>query len=428
MNSEFNTIGAFGGALRAFVQCKRLSVLTMAIISYIVVAFNVVKLHCDAAEPWGMYFQDSASPIMEGIVNLHDHISYFLILILFAVTWMMAVLLFSSYVPKGFTKSTPYNSNGEYELGTSLKDLNHGSVIEVVWTISPAIILVLIAFPSFRLLYLMDEMIEPTITIKAIGFYSCFSRNNIYKNKTNIGGLKLYISNKIKDASTLNLFKVRGQKNNYICRSFNQNCRAINRNGPHNIDVISVMVGSLLGDAYAHKRSGEGVRLSYRQSIVHKEYLFYLWTFFYNAGYTTALEPRMYTRNVKNKTYYGYEFNTLTFRSLNFLHKLFYTKGKKSLDKRLLHYVNRQALAVWIMDDGGKAGKGLRLSCNAFTYSEVSFLKEILEKKFNLSCTIQNIYIIDKYSIYILKSSMPTLIKLVYPYMHKSMLYKLDIS
>jgi len=124
---------------------------------------------CDAAEPWGMYFQDSASPIMEGIVDLHDHISYFLILILTAVTWMMAVLLFSSYVPKGFTKSTPYNSVGEYEIGTSLKDLNHGSVIEVVWTISPAIILVLIAFPSFRLLYLMDEMIEPAITIKAVG-------------------------------------------------------------------------------------------------------------------------------------------------------------------------------------------------------------------------------------------------------------------
>ena len=124
---------------------------------------------CDAAEPWGMYFQDSASPIMEGIVDLHDHISYFLILILTAVTWMMAVLLFSAYVPKGFTKSTPYNSVGEYEIGTSLKDLNHGSVIEVVWTISPAIILVLIAFPSFRLLYLMDEMIEPTITIKAVG-------------------------------------------------------------------------------------------------------------------------------------------------------------------------------------------------------------------------------------------------------------------
>lgn len=136
---------------------------------FIAVVSSLDYTFCDAAEPWGMYFQDSASPIMEGIVDLHDHISYFLILILTAVTWMMAVLLFSSYVPKGFTKSTPYNSVGEYEIGTSLKDLNHGSVIEVVWTISPAIILVLIAFPSFRLLYLMDEMIEPAITIKAVG-------------------------------------------------------------------------------------------------------------------------------------------------------------------------------------------------------------------------------------------------------------------
>jgi len=67
---------------------------------------RAIKSNCDAAEPWGMYFQDSASPIMEGIVDLHDHISYFLILILTAVTWMMAVLLFSSYVPKGYTKST----------------------------------------------------------------------------------------------------------------------------------------------------------------------------------------------------------------------------------------------------------------------------------------------------------------------------------
>ena len=163
--------------------------------------------HCDAAEAWGMYFQDSASPIMEGIVNLHDHISYFLILILFAVTWMMAVLLFSSYVPKGFTKSTPYNNDGEYELGTSLKDLNHGSVIEVVWTISPAIILVLIAFPSFKLLYLMDEMIEPTITIKAVGFLPCLfirDKGNVFIYKNIEGGLKLYISNKIKDAITNN--------------------------------------------------------------------------------------------------------------------------------------------------------------------------------------------------------------------------------
>ena len=426
---------------------------------------------CDAAEPWGMYFQDSASPIMEGIVDLHDHISYFIILILTAVTWMMAVLLFSSYVPKGFTKSTPYNSVGEYEIGTSLKDLNHGSVIEVVWTISPAIILVLIAFPSFRLLYLMDEMIEPTITIKAVGFF-------ILSNQNLKGGHKLYISNKIKDAlgfkfrfysgaltvrpgisnlqhnglknriwrkshfksnplqgalgaltvSKNGILPLMGARSKWDTRSFHLNCRAINRIGPHNIDVISVIVGSLLGDAYAQNRSGEGIRLSYRQSVIHKEYLLYLWHFFYEKGYTTPLKPRMYTRIVGHrldKTYYGYEFNLLTFRSLNVFIICLNKNGKKVLNKELGNYISPRSLAVWIMDDGGKAGDGLRLSCNAFSYMEVLFLKEILEKNFSLNCTIQKIYIKNRFSIYIKKNSIKNLRTIVMPYMHQSMIYKL---
>jgi len=51
----------------------------------------------------------------------------------------------------------------------SLKTLNEGTSIEIIWTITPALILVSIALPSFRLLYLMDEVIDPTLTIKAIG-------------------------------------------------------------------------------------------------------------------------------------------------------------------------------------------------------------------------------------------------------------------
>ena len=49
--------------------------------------------------------------------------------------------------------------------------------------------------------------------------------------------------------------------------------RAINRIGPHNLDILSVIIGSVLGDAYLSNRSGEGVRICYRQSIIHKEYL-----------------------------------------------------------------------------------------------------------------------------------------------------------
>ncbi len=49
------------------------------------------------------------------------------------------------------------------------KYLTHGTVLELVWTITPALILIAIVFPSFRLLYLMDEVISPTLTIKVVG-------------------------------------------------------------------------------------------------------------------------------------------------------------------------------------------------------------------------------------------------------------------
>jgi len=49
------------------------------------------------------------------------------------------------------------------------KYANHGTLIELIWTITPAIVLIMIAFPSFKLLYLMDEVISPSMTIKAVG-------------------------------------------------------------------------------------------------------------------------------------------------------------------------------------------------------------------------------------------------------------------
>jgi hypothetical protein len=41
--------------------------------------------YCDTPRPWGLYFQDSASPAMEGLVELHDNIMFYLVIILFAV-------------------------------------------------------------------------------------------------------------------------------------------------------------------------------------------------------------------------------------------------------------------------------------------------------------------------------------------------------
>jgi cytochrome c oxidase subunit II len=116
--------------------------------------FFTTYLNLDAPMPWGIYFQDSASPQMEGLIELHDNIMFYLVMILFAVGWV----LFSIIV--NFIDS---------KTAMSHKYLNHGTTIELIWTITPAVILILIAFPSFRLLYLMDEVIDPSMSIIAEG-------------------------------------------------------------------------------------------------------------------------------------------------------------------------------------------------------------------------------------------------------------------
>jgi heme/copper-type cytochrome/quinol oxidase subunit 2 len=115
---------------------------------------NKHLLQLDAPISWGIYFQDSASPQMEGLIELHDNIMYYLVIILFSVGWILLSIV-RNYVS---TKSP-----------ISHKYLNHGTLIELIWTITPAIILVLIAFPSFTLLYLMDEVGDPSMSILAEG-------------------------------------------------------------------------------------------------------------------------------------------------------------------------------------------------------------------------------------------------------------------
>ena len=104
--------------------------------------------NCDAPRPWGLYFQDSASPQMEALAELHDNIMFYLFIILIGVGWIM-ISIIRNYVNNKISN----------------KYINHGTLIELVWTIAPALILILIAFPSFKLLFLMDEVTDPSLTV-----------------------------------------------------------------------------------------------------------------------------------------------------------------------------------------------------------------------------------------------------------------------
>nr|UQJ75146.1 cytochrome c oxidase subunit II [Eucryptotermes sp. n. nr. breviceps] len=95
-----------------------------------------------------MNLQDSASPIMEQLISFHDHTLMIILMILTVVIYMMLTL------------ASNQNTN---------RFMLEGQMIEVAWTIIPAIILIFIAMPSLRLLYLMDEIHSPALTLKTIG-------------------------------------------------------------------------------------------------------------------------------------------------------------------------------------------------------------------------------------------------------------------
>jgi cytochrome c oxidase subunit 2 len=104
----------------------------------------------DVAEPWQLGFQDSAAPGYTGLVTLHNTVGFYLVVICFSVFWFLFSIIYY------------YNSNKN---PIAHKYLTHGTVLELIWTISPAFILIAIAFPSFRLLYLMDIPCEDTVRI-----------------------------------------------------------------------------------------------------------------------------------------------------------------------------------------------------------------------------------------------------------------------
>lgn len=113
---------------------------------------DIVK--SDSPEPWAIGFQDGVSPGYTGIVELHDNIFFYLVVIAILVFWMLGSTIY--YFNYDKTKITH-------------KYLVHGTLIEILWTIFPAIVLLAIAIPSFRLLYILDEVTLPTITVKVTG-------------------------------------------------------------------------------------------------------------------------------------------------------------------------------------------------------------------------------------------------------------------
>nr|ABB83340.1 cytochrome oxidase subunit II [Aphis glycines] len=116
-------------------------------------------------------FQNSNSPLMEQLIFFHDHTIFIIIMIMSTITYMMLFIMKNKFI--------------------NIK-ISENQMIEFIWTTTPPIILIFIAMPSLHLLYLMDEIKCPVLTIKIFGHqwfwsyeYSDFSNIEFESYMTN---------------------------------------------------------------------------------------------------------------------------------------------------------------------------------------------------------------------------------------------------
>ena len=127
----------------------------LVVVFFAVLAFNSFDAMAaeGLAKPWQMGFQDAASPVAEKMNEFHNLLLY----IIFAITAFVMVLL--AYVMLRFNaKANPTPSK-----------TTHNVMIEVIWTAIPVLILIVIAIPSFKLLYYQGSVPETEMSLKVTG-------------------------------------------------------------------------------------------------------------------------------------------------------------------------------------------------------------------------------------------------------------------
>jgi len=101
-------------------------------------------------QPWQLYTQPPSSPVAEQVMLFHDYLVY----LIFAISIFVLGLLV--YVCVKFKASNNPNPSRT----------THNTLIEILWTAVPVVILVIIAVPSFKVLYYGDRAVDPDMTIK----------------------------------------------------------------------------------------------------------------------------------------------------------------------------------------------------------------------------------------------------------------------
>lgn len=202
---------------------------------------------------------------------------------------------------------------------------------------------------------------------------------------------------------------------------------ALNKIGAHNEDVISTLVGNLLGDGWGESRSGSS-RFHIHMSTKNMEYAAFLHKFFSDRQYCSTNPLKREKQIGKGgSVYYSLRFRTYSYRSLNWLQQLFYPEGlSKRVPPNIVSLLTPRALAIWFMDDGAASGAGCRIAAHSFPREDVELLRDALQERYGFHCTIQRQG--KCWTIYFIKGEKILFCELIKPFMVPSMYYKLNLK
>lgn len=205
------------------------------------------------------------------------------------------------------------------------------------------------------------------------------------------------------------------------------------RIGPHPEKIYSCIIGNILGDGHLDYRS-KSTRLILHLNLPNREYIAWLHKLYIKYGYCTDKELVFKKHIGKNsKIYFTTQITTYSFKSFNWMHNLFYKPQytrhneiisyTKIIPSNIIDYLSPQSIAFWVMSNGSKQNSGISIHTNSFTLEENYLIREALLRKYNITTILYKT--VSNYIMYFPRKEAELLIKIIEPYMHSSMLYKL---
>jgi cytochrome c oxidase subunit 2 len=152
---------------------------------------NPLNLFLDIPESWQLGFQAPASPTMEGIINLHHDIMFYIVVIVISVMWVLGRFLTKFNLEHRTPFLAPRPTLRERFWWPVLHEYN----LEFIWTLIPAFILFSLSLPTFTLIYSLEDIVVPQVLVKIIGhqWYWSYEFTNFTYNPQEMGDAALTV-------------------------------------------------------------------------------------------------------------------------------------------------------------------------------------------------------------------------------------------